>query len=795
MEEFKTIWHEWQEHFQISSSLSEYDDSVNNRSFRFFLIIIILLKVEIISYKNKKILSNVAYLLHIFQELLKQLGEDPSDFRDLLYPLITRKKKVDNLENSEKTEKLIRSYNSDKLLIFYQKLQQQVKKNSLHALFSYYYQCFLEDRHNQGNFFTPSWLVKFHLKQLVNIISQHYGKSTQTLKIADISCGTGIFLLESCSYFSSHEIYGFDLDPLAVELCRLNLLLKQKSFLIQDCSKLEQEPQISSKSIRSSNFRSWKISYQDSIKDPIIPKKFHLLIGNPPWGISLEPYKHLFSLHFPFLLRNSIKSTKNITYSKFSNNRHKISSYFIREQVDSAALFLCRNLQLLIKDGICSLILPSNLLLNPSYEAFRANILSHYSLLQICYLGENIFPEVTLPSMILTIQNRKVSSNHMIEIIQIEAPNFSSPNLDELQPKILQKYLISQYSFQNNPFSNFTIFLHSQNNEIIRKIQQNSIYRVGDFLKNSRGVELGKKGKICKCPHCSKWNPLPLFLKRAKDGQKIAKCNNCGKYYKKDQIRKHKQIIFQTDAKNSDKFLTDSKHPVRPLLVGESIRKFSLQLNHKIILGYPGIKYKSTEIYKPPKILLRKTGRGIIGAIDYKSRYTLQVVYQFIQKSNLFNKKKSIYSNQLVNNQSISHNLSILSEFSDKKPLSTGKSNFPPFTLEFLFAIITSKMMEFYYFNVFANPKKKAFPHLLQANILALPIPFIDLNDPKSKFSQLYHQIVSSVRQLNFEWINQIKLDVKEFSQKDLIDSINDAVMKIYCLNSHDQEIIRSFKI
>jgi methylase of polypeptide subunit release factors len=56
--------------------------------------------------------------------------------------------------------------------------------------------------------------------------------------VADVCCGSGVMLLAAAKQFPRWSIdsglvqfYGVDIDPLCVEMCRLNMLNTTKDFL------------------------------------------------------------------------------------------------------------------------------------------------------------------------------------------------------------------------------------------------------------------------------------------------------------------------------------------------------------------------------------------------------------------------------------------------------------------------------------------------------------------------------------------------------------------------------------
>jgi len=120
-------------------------------------------------------------------------------------------------------------------------------------------------RHSMGEFYTPSYLAR---KMIIK--SYDLGE-----KVLDPACGSGTFIIELIKHITSKDtplknqisainnIYGYDLNPFAVFISKINIFLLIKD-LIPHC-KINLE-------LRDSLF-----------PDENIDNKFDLIIGNPPW--------------------------------------------------------------------------------------------------------------------------------------------------------------------------------------------------------------------------------------------------------------------------------------------------------------------------------------------------------------------------------------------------------------------------------------------------------------------------------------------------------------------------------
>ncbi len=171
-----------------------------------------------------------------------------------------------------------------------------------------------------------------------------------------------------------------------------------------------------------------------------------------------------------------------------------------------------------------------------------------------------------------------------------------------------------------------------------------------------------------------------------------------------------------------------------PFLVGEDIGRYKIKRKRSLKLGEGDVDYKDEELYKAPKILLRKTGKGLNGVIDYSDSYVIQVIYIFKKKSNL------------------------------EKPLVKCSE-------EYILGILNSKLMNFYYFSKFGEKNKQTFPHLRQGQVLDLPIK--PPQKPKNnihQFSKRLHNLNSSKREETSEFLDWIEsewdVDIDNLSLK-----------------------------
>ncbi|SHJ78891.1 N-6 DNA Methylase [Anaerobranca californiensis DSM 14826] len=193
-------------------------------------------------------------------------------------------------------------------------------------------------------------------------------------KILDPACGSGNFLLKCYKrlvekYGEENKegilanLWGWDIDKIAISLCKINLLL-----LTGDDSE---------------NFKV--TNFFEIITKGNIQGEFDIIIGNPPWG-----YKF------------TIEERKDLG--------------FVKKNPESSAIFTLKGMDLLKNNGYLSFCLPKALLNVKSHKLFRKKILTEHTLIKIKDLGK-AFDGVLSSSIVLTVQKRKSKQGDNINIV------------------------------------------------------------------------------------------------------------------------------------------------------------------------------------------------------------------------------------------------------------------------------------------------------------------------------------------------------------------------------------------
>ncbi len=203
----------------------------------------------------------------------------------------------------------------------------------------------------QGSYYTPLTIVQ-------NMIKNSLQPSDKAL---DPCCGTGQFLLAFAGIITDPgNMYGYDIDPIAVLIARINIIVQFKE--------LDFSPHI---------------FCVNSLFD-LPAEKFDFIATNPPWGSHFTNNEsEKLKKHYPMILSG------------------ESFSYF---------LVLC--LSLLKENGFVSFIVPESFLHVKTHKDIRDFIIDNYSIDQIHDLG-TVFKNVFTPVIRIDIQKKKKADNYV----------------------------------------------------------------------------------------------------------------------------------------------------------------------------------------------------------------------------------------------------------------------------------------------------------------------------------------------------------------------------------------------
>lgn len=286
-------------------------------------------------------------------------------------------------------------------------------------LISNFYEEFLprEDVKNSGAVYTPSYLVELLVDQAIPLSTANSEYFDENVKLIDVSCGSGIFLVvaykrlvqryilnqrlkkSSVEVTSSallkilKNIHGVDQNEKAVNLTLFSLSLAVCSFLSPKkiWTELKFENLITSQNIEAGDFFDWLDKKRFG--------KFDLVIGNPP-------YKDLNESELETIKRKLRDKGIEI---QFANPRYQLALVFLE-----TAMHLLKSGKLL-----CLVVPAGPLLYFDDSMPFRNDFFGQYNVPQIfdfTYLRRILF-QATVPVISIFVEKTIPTEEDIVHIV------------------------------------------------------------------------------------------------------------------------------------------------------------------------------------------------------------------------------------------------------------------------------------------------------------------------------------------------------------------------------------------
>jgi methylase of polypeptide subunit release factors len=246
------------------------------------------------------------------------------------------------------------------------------------------------ERKNKGQYYTPREIVDYMLSCL---------DINDTTIVIDPACGCGSFLLSLIERLKSKDgnlkyenIYGVDLNPSAVNITRLSLLIKSRlnEGLINP---FENNIKIGNSIVSNKSLDNFAFQWSEEFPEVFKAGGFDIVIGNPPY-VTLRTMKDF-------------------------DPKESLYSCLINGPVNAATLMIGRGLEILKPGGVLAFVLPKTVLHVESYSKLREYLLTNTEIIQIFDLGLK-FKDVRGEQIILIIRKEKPKYEHNVEIRMVK---------------------------------------------------------------------------------------------------------------------------------------------------------------------------------------------------------------------------------------------------------------------------------------------------------------------------------------------------------------------------------------
>jgi hypothetical protein len=591
-----------------------------------------------------------------------------------------------------------------------------------------------------GVFYTPTFIVEYIVKNTLGKLLEGkapgqvgLGRGTP-IRVLDMSCGSGSFLLGAYQYLldwylsgysgepekwsrgaapklyqvSSPDgalwklttserkrilldhIYGVDIDPQAVEVTKLSLLLKvlegeSQESIGKQLSMFRQRalPDLAGNikcgnSLIGPDFYTHQPHSQGALPGFDMEEQyrinafdwqrefttvftssggFDVIIGNPPWGAS---YNNAEKEYF----------------------RKKYDIVHIRTP-ESFNYFIAHMWELTKRQGLVGTIIPSSFLSQHEFWKTRKFLVETSVIFRICNLGDGVFNKVTAPSCIVIFTGK---SGGRVPIFL----DLRKIDRRDLPASLNQEYGAREASHIGKESESFSLLL-SVDNLIIQKC-----YRWPTLREQAEDVATGVSSGLD-----------TAYVYKPEDAQRLRlESNLLRKLVIGGEIHRYvltptsgKQLIYVTPEVKIEDY---PKCYAALLPYREQLKKRREAANGQIpwfSLNWPRRK----KLFDEPKILIRQTANRILAAFDTEGWYCLKsgIIIQIPKEAKI--------------------------------------------KYEYLLGILNSRLMHFLYDDL-VGEQTRVFPEVKPVQLFRLPIRTINFADPTDV--QHHDQMVALVERM-----------------------------------------------
>ena len=526
------------------------------------------------------------------------------------------------------------------------------------------------------------------------------------LRIADIACGSGAFLVSSYqalleeflrirdgldaiksrgpqgdllslgqtltqAKLLSTTLYGADLLPQAVEIAKLALWLRsaRKDEKVADLST--------------------NIVAADSLNVPALlsamnsrPGTFDLVVGNPPWGGEIAP-----DIYTACCKRLGLDPQLSW---------------------DSWELFVHLGLSLLKDGGRLAFVLPDTVF-SPEKERTRRLLLSAGTIEHFHNIGTDWFENVRMGSVLVQLRRGTTPMAHTFKALLLAG----NRRKEAIAGKVPLTQLVARFAREipqdrclASPTAEIEVFRSVNDDALIDKMTSNST-PLASLTSHGRGEEMAKSGVLWICPSCRTATVPGKKKKRDPDDPdgpryEAKPCPGCGLGLHEGNVEVDHLVRPLGQAPRGAS--------VVPYIDGDDISRRYAQISpsKELRLDFKGFSFKAASSYAAPKLLIRQAGVGLLVVIDRTGARVPQSVYWYRLTPEAL------------------------------------KEGYMP---EFLLGTLLSRAIAYYTFKRFSEvDPARAHAKVTHERLKGFPVPKVDFSDRRQR--KLHDDVVSSVTKL-----------------------------------------------
>jgi type I restriction enzyme M protein len=338
----------------------------------------------------KDLHNNIGQMLNKALDALEEAN--PSTLNGIFKGRINFNKEVDN-------KPVVKNQDLKDLIDHFTKFPKLLNENFefpdlLGAAYEYLLKQFADESGKKGGqFYTPHWVVRL----LVQIIEPEEGMS-----IYDPTAGSGGMLIQSHQFVEEQsgdanniELFGQELDPSVVAICKMNIILH--------------------------NIKKYSVEYGDTIEEPLNLengriKQFDRVIANPPFSQNYN--------------RQNMQYSERFQYGFCPETGKKADLMFVQHMLAS-----CK------PKGMVAVVMPHGVLFRGSKEGeIREGVIKANVLEAIISLPPKLFYGTGIPACIMIFNKSKPDQlRDKIFIINADAEYGEGKNQNYLRPEDIEK--------------------------------------------------------------------------------------------------------------------------------------------------------------------------------------------------------------------------------------------------------------------------------------------------------------------------------------------------------------------
>ncbi len=373
-------------------------------------------------------------------------------------------------------------------------------------------------RQRSGVYYTPEYIVNYIVKNTLDpIIQNKTPEEIQKIKILNPACGSGTFLVSAYSYLLEYHlnyyrgnlkkyknkvyqvkeeqwylttevrkkillnnIFGVDIDPQAVEITKLSLLLKvleneTKESINQQLKLFEDRalPNIDNNIKCGNSIVDYSYLSQKTLTDNF--NKEEIMKINPfDWNDVVNGFGNILKAGgFDVIIGNPPYVKEDMNREIFDPVKNSNMSKYYQGKIDYWYLFTCKSIDLLRKNGLHSFIAQNNWITSDGASILRNKILTDTKILSYFDFNEfKVFDNAGIQTMIFILEKDKLSSSYPLNYYKITNKNITKEQIiaffaEENDFANIEKYIIE---FNNNNFINKSISFENQTTNTLTEL-------------------------------------------------------------------------------------------------------------------------------------------------------------------------------------------------------------------------------------------------------------------------------------------------------------------------------------